>query len=248
MNNWIIWGVVFVVIGYIFTGIGYVKQLKEGEKDKIELDNFRNLSLSNDTIIIKHTQLNSEKTDDVYKEVIESKDILGKNFQESNNYNLKKLKSESPYIEVLSNTIQFRPDDDGTEYRIVFTNTKSRDAINVEFEAFFIFRNADNTGFGDYYNANQNNGKIDRIIKDHPVGTGYNVIILPYDTFLKVANGGLILINMKFYDEILREYVHYKLYYKLKLEKNRIVVYLGDEHSKTDIENFMKEIKYKSKL
>lgn len=247
MNNWIISGVVFTLIGMIFTVIGYVKQLKDAENDKIELNNYRSQSLSNDKVIIGHSQLNIEKTDFVYKEVIDSRDVFDKNFKESNDYNIKKLKAESPYIEILSNDFQFRHVNDGTKYNIVFTNTKQRDAVNFEYEFFIVFKNTETTDWGDYYNEKSANNKINRIIKDHPIGTS-GEIALPYETFIKVANGGLIQMKVKFYDEILNEYFKYKLNYKIKVENNNVIVFLGDKSSEDKIEAFMKVVNYNSKL
>ncbi|MFH6998355.1 hypothetical protein ACHRVZ_10515 [Flavobacterium sp. FlaQc-57] len=246
MNNWIIGGLVFTIIGYIFTGIGYFKQIKDAERDKIELNDFRAQSLSNDGKIIGHVELNSNKIDTVTKEVIESRDVFDKKINVSNDYDLKKLKSDSPYVEVLSNAIAFSPENEGIKYRIVFINTKLRDAINVSFEFFILFRNINDTDWGDYYQYNNLGNKIPRISKEHPISTS-GTINLSYTNFVKLAKGGLIQIRVKFYDEILDEYISYKLNYKMKGD-NAIEIFIGDKESENRIESFMKKISYKNKL
>lgn len=246
MNNWIIGGLVLTIIGSIFTGIGYFKQLKDGEKDKIELENFRAQSLLNDSKIIGHTELNSNKIDTVNKEVIESRNVLGEKFNASNDYNLKKLKGDCPYIEVVSNAITFSPEKEGIKYRIIFINTKLRDAVNVSFEFFVLFRNTSDTDWGDYYQYNNLGKKIPRINREHPISTS-GTINLSYTNFVKLAKGGLIQIRIKFYDEILDEYISYKLNYKMKGD-DAIEIFIGDKESEIRIENFMKKISYKNKL
>jgi len=156
--------------------------------------------------------------------------------KKANELTEKRIRNESPYIEVLTHDVTFSPKDEiYTRLGIIYTNLKMRSALKLESEVFIILREIKGNDLGDFYNSQ------DKVLR--PIYNGHQIIsnhtiVIKYEDLLQVADGGLIQITVKFYDDILDEYFYYDLNYRMKVENNKIVVYMGGSNLEKEIQKF----------
>jgi len=158
--------------------------------------------------------------------------------KKANELTEKKIKNERPYIEVLTHDITFNPKNGvDTELGIIYTNLKMRSALELESEIFIILRDIKENDWGDFYTRQY--GVLRPIYSGHQIKTS-NTIEIKYEDLLKVSNGALLQITVKFYDDILDEYSYYDLNYRLKVENNKIIAYMGGSNLEAEIQKFRK--------
>jgi hypothetical protein len=159
-----------------------------------------------------------------------------KMLKKANEFTEKRIRDESPYIEVLTHDITFSPKDEiYTRLGIIYTNLKIRSALKLESEVFIILRDIKGNDLGDFYNSQ------DKVLR--PIYNGHQIIsnhtiVIKYEDLLQVADGGLIQITVKFYDDILDEYFYYDLNYRMKVENNKIIAYMGGSNLEKEIQKF----------
>lgn len=158
--------------------------------------------------------------------------------KKANELTVKRIRNESPYIEVLTHDITFSPEDEThTRLEIIYTNLKIRSALKLESEVFIILRDIKVNDWGDFYTCQY--GVLRPIYSGHQIKSS-NTIEIKYEDLLKVANGALLQITVKFYDDILDEYFYYDLNYRLKVENNKIIAYMGGSNLEAEIQKFRK--------
>jgi hypothetical protein len=151
----------------------------------------------------------------------------------------KQLQEEKPFIEVFTNNVKFElAESGGTQFNITFTNTKERIAYNFQHSEIIVFNDKTHSKYIAHIALPSDN--VDRIIqKGHPV-SAKKTLSTKFDEFKKIANRGLLMTSIKFYDELLDKHYNYDLIFEIEIKDDNFIINLEKPNFKKDITNYLK--------
>ena len=187
--------------------------------------------------IVKKTEaaiIQREKSQQIFDE-------QNKLLERSNELTQKQIEDAKPKVHVYTEHITFSAiDTTKTQQRIVFTNDGKRIAQNVAYQIVSLFKNkADDQYFYHYVSLSL----IPEIYPEKMV-VSTNQLPLRYQDILAGTNGGIIIITMRYFDELLFNKTEKHLIFRIEIDNDKIKIF-KESNVPADLEVYLSRYKIK---
>jgi hypothetical protein len=168
-------------------------------------------------------------------------DAQNRLLEKSNELTQKQIEDAKPKVHVYTEYITFSElDTSKTQQRIVFKNEGKRIAQNVEYQIVSVLKNKiDNKYF--FHNTS-----LSLIPEIYPSTMSVSTSQLPlrYQDILAGTNGGIIIITMRYFDELLHYKTEKQLIFRIEIDANKIKIF-KESNLPADLEIYLSRYKIK---